>query len=383
MKYLNGTYFLDGDTACAEGAISADCKFFAGYPITPATETAERCARRFPDIGGIFVQMEDEIASMAAIIGASWGGARAMTATSGPGYSLMMENFGLAIMTETPCVIVNIMRAGPSTGLPTMVAQGDVMQARWGSHGHYEAIAYAPSSPQEMFDYTIKAFNTAEKFRMPITILGDEIVGHMTEKVFIPPKNEIELYHRRKPHVCAEDFKPFKPKKDGVPPMTDAGECYHLHVTGLTHDERGYPVMTADAQEKLVRRLVNKVKHNANEIIDVRGISMEDAEIVVVAYGSPARSALRAVRNARKSGIKAGLLKLNTVWPFPDELIDNLAKDVKTFIVPEINYGQISLEVERCAHGNADVILLPKAGGALHKPQTILRTIREVANGKQ
>lgn len=382
MKYLHGTYFMDGDTASAEGAISADCKFFAGYPITPATEIAERIARRFPRVGGVFVQMEDEIASMAAIIGASWGGARAMTATSGPGFSLMMENYGLAIMTETPCVIVNIMRAGPSTGLPTMVAQGDVMQARWGSHGHYEAIAYTPSSPQEMFDYTVKAFNTAEKFRMPVIVLGDEIVGHMTEKVVIPPKKEIEVFYRRKPHVPPEDFKPFKPKRDLVPAMTDAGESYHLHVTGLTHDERGYPVMTADAQKKLVKRLVNKVKNNVDEIIDVRGVEMEDAEIVVVAYGSPARSALRAVRNARKSGIKAGLLKLNTVWPFPEELIDNLAKDIKTFIVPEINYGQISLEVERCAHGNADVILLPKAGGSLHKPQSILRTIKEVSNGK-
>lgn len=374
---------MDGDTACAEGAISADCKFFAGYPITPATEIAERIARRFPTVGGIFVQMEDEIASMAAIIGASWGGARAMTATSGPGFSLMMENYGLAIMTETPCVIVNVMRAGPSTGLPTMVAQGDVMQTRWGSHGHYEVIAYAPSSPQEMFDFTVKAFNTAEKFRMPVVVLGDEIVGHMTEKVVIPPKKEIEIYYRRKPHVPAEYYKPYKPKRDLVPPMTDAGEKYHLHITGLTHDEYGYPVMTAEAQEKLVRRLVHKVKNNLNEIIDVRGVYLENAEIVVVAYGSPARTALRAIKNARKNEIKVGLLKLNTVWPFPEELIKNLAKDVRTFIVPEINYGQISLEIERCAHGNADVILLPKAGGALHKPHYILRVIKEVANGKK
>jgi 2-oxoglutarate ferredoxin oxidoreductase subunit alpha len=254
---LTGEYFINGDEACAEGAIAAGCRFFAGYPITPATEIAERLAKRLPQVQGMCIQMEDEIASMAAILGASWGGVKAMTATSGPGFSLMMENIGLGMMTETPCVVVDIMRAGPSTGLPTLVGQADVMQARWGSHGDYGVIALAPSSPQEMFDLTITAFNLSETFRLPVFVLGDEMVGHMSEKVVIPPPEQIQLVARQRPDQTREGYLPFLAGENLVPSMACAGDGYHVHVTGLTHDEQGYPVITAATHERLVRRLVD------------------------------------------------------------------------------------------------------------------------------
>jgi len=247
---LVGEFFLSGDEACAEGAISAGCRFFAGYPITPATEIAERMSIRLPQVEGIFVQMEDELASMAAVLGASWAGTKAMTATSGPGFSLMMENLGLGIMLETPCVLVNIQRGDPSTGLPTMVGQGDMMQARWGSHGSYEIIALAPSSPQDIFDLTILAFNLSEKYRVPVVIMSDEAVGHMSEKVVIPYVAPESLVGRRHPRVSPEEYLPYKPDADLVPPMAVAGQGYRFHVTGLTHDERGYPVMTVEAQDR-------------------------------------------------------------------------------------------------------------------------------------
>jgi 2-oxoglutarate ferredoxin oxidoreductase subunit alpha len=374
---LAGEFFMNGDTACAEGAISAGCRFFAGYPITPATEVAERMSERLPQVGGTYIQMEDEIASMNAILGASWAGARAMTATSGPGFSLMMENLGLGLMLETPCVLVNIQRAGPSTGLPTLAAQSDMMQARWGSHGNYSIIALSPSSPQEIYEYTIKAFNLSEKYRVPVLVMSDEAVGHMSEKVVISPPEDIPLFHRRKPDVPTQEYLPYVPGPDLVPPMAVAGEGYRFHVTGLTHDDRGYPVMTAEAQDKLIRRLIDKIEKNREDIIEVEEDGIDGADVVVCSYGISARIGKFAVERAREEGIKAGMLKLVTVWPFAEQLIRDIARKVKAFIVPEINAGQIALEVERCACGAADTVLVPHMGGGVHHPEAILRAIRE------
>jgi len=374
---LVGEFFLSGDEACAEGAISAGCRFFAGYPITPATEIAERMSTRLPQVEGIFVQMEDELASMAAVLGASWAGTKAMTATSGPGFSLMMENLGLGIMLETPCVLVNIQRGDPSTGLPTMVGQGDMMQARWGSHGSYEIIALAPSSPQDIFDLTILAFNLSEKYRVPVVIMSDEAVGHMSEKVVIPYVAPESLVDRRHPRVGPEEYLPYKPDADLVPPMAVAGQGYRFHVTGLTHDERGYPVMTVEAQDRLVRRLVDKIRVNKSDIIRYREVQVEDADIIVCAYGITARIAQMAVKMAREEGIRAGLLQLITVWPFAEERIRELSQQARAFVVPEINYGQIVLEVERCAGDRARAVLVPHMGGEVHSPDTILQAIRE------
>ncbi|MCK4694090.1 MAG: 2-oxoacid:acceptor oxidoreductase subunit alpha, partial [Anaerolineales bacterium] len=317
---LAGEHFLNGDVACAEGAIAAGCRFFAGYPITPQSEIAERMANRLPKIGAHFLQMEDELASMAAVLGAVWGGVKAMTATSGPGFSLMMENIGLGIMTETPCVVVNIQRGGPSTGLPTATSQGDMMQARWGTHGNHEVIAYAPSSPQEMFDLTVKAFNTAERYRLPVLIMADEIVGHMMERVLIDP-DKIELVPRRKPTVPYKDYIPFKPGEDLVPEMASAGEGYRVHVTGLTHNELGYPDMTVEAQDRLINRLTQKIRKNSDKIIEFEEEGVDDAEVVLVTYGINARTSWRAMELAREKGIKVGMLRLITVWPFPSEPI--------------------------------------------------------------
>ncbi len=376
---LTGEFFMNGDEACAEGAISAGCRFFAGYPITPATEIAERMSQRMPQVGGVYIQMEDELASMNAVLGAAWGGAKAMTATSGPGFSLMMENLGLGIMTETPCVLVNVQRGGPSTGLPTLVGQGDMMQARWGSHGPYEIIALSPNSPQELFDLTIKAFNLAEKYRTPVLVMTDAEVGHMTEKVRIPPPDEIEIVSRRKATVPPEEYLPFRAADDLVPPMVNFGEGYRIHITGLTHNEQGYPVITAEAQEKNVTRLVNKIKLNRADIIEIEERDLAEAEVVVCAYGISARTALWPMELARKEGIKVGLFRMITVWPFPEERIRALARKVQAFVVPEINLGQIALEVERCAAGQAEVILVPHAGGDIHKPEHILAAIRQAA----
>ena len=375
---LIGEFFINGDVACAEGAISAGCRFFAGYPITPATEIAERMSSRLPQVGGVCIQMEDEIASMNAILGASWAGVKAMTSTSGPGFSLMMENLGLGIMLETPCVLVNIQRAGPSTGLPTLVGQGDMMQARWGSHGSYEIIALSPISPQDMFDLTILAFNLSEKYRVPVLIMSDEVVGHMSEKVIIPKVTPEEIINRRRVQVSPEEYLPYKPSDDLVTPMAIAGEGYHFHVTGLTHDERGYPVMTAEAQDRLIRRLVDKIRLNRHDIIRIKETQVEDADIIVCAYGITTRIARFAVEMARNEGIRAGLLQLVTIWPFAEERIRELAFQAKAFIVPEINTGQIVLEVERCAGDKARTVSVPHMGGSVHSPQTILEAIREV-----
>jgi 2-oxoglutarate ferredoxin oxidoreductase subunit alpha len=329
-------------------------------------------------VGGVYIQMEDELASMNAVLGAAWGGAKSMTATSGPGFSLMMENLGLGIITETPCVVVNVQRGGPSTGLPTLVGQGDMMQARWGSHGPYEIIALCPTSPQEMFDLTIEAFNLSEKYRTPVLLMADEAVGHMTERVVIPPAESLKVYPRRKPTVPPDHYRPFEGEGDGVPAMACAGEGYHLHVTGLTHDERGYPVTTDPAvQERLVHRLIEKIRANRADILRMESRWLDDADVIVVSYGISARVALLPIEMARAEGIPVGWLKLTTVWPFPEDLIRSLARRIKAFVVPEINYGQIALEVERCAAGHAPTILVPHAGGDIHEPRQILGAIRE------
>jgi 2-oxoglutarate ferredoxin oxidoreductase subunit alpha len=375
---LCGEYFMNGDTACAEGAISAGCRFFAGYPITPATVVAERMASRLPQVGGTYIQMEDELASMNAVLGASWAGVKAMTSTSGPGFSLMMENLGLGIMLETPCVLVNIQRAGPSTGLPTMVAQADMMQARWGSHGSYEIIAVVPSSIQEMFDLTVRAFNLSEKYRIPVLVMGDEATGHMSEKLVIPEIKPDTLISRKKPKVAPDQYWPYIADKDLIPPMAVAGEGYHFHTTGLTHDERGYPVMTVETQDKLIRRLVDKIRLNHDDIIQLKEFQVEDADIIVCSYGISARISQLAVDLARREGIKAGLVQLVTVWPFAEERIRQLARRAKAFVVPELNMGQIVLEVERCAAG-VRTLSVPHPGGTVHQPKVILEAIRKVA----
>lgn len=373
---LTGTHFMSGDLACAEGALAAGCRFFGGYPITPATEISERMSRRLVEVGGIYVQMEDEIGSIAAVIGASYTGKKAMTATSGPGFSLMQENIGLAVMTETPLVIVNIMRGGPSTGQPTMPGQQDVMQARWGSHGDYEIIALAPSSVQEMFDLTIECFNLAETYRVPVILLADEIIGHMWERVKIPPAKEITVVSRKKPRVSKTEYQPFKPDRDLVPPMACFGEGYHFHATGLTHDEGGAPkTVSVDVQTKLVKRLSDKIRKNAEKIVKVQRIMLDDAEVAVIAYGIPSRAALSAVRKARKDGIKAGLLRLVTIWPFPQDLVSAVAKQVKTIVVPEMNNGQLVREVERAAK-TTPVILLSKLGEEPHRPSEIIEAMQ-------
>ncbi|HDI10116.1 2-oxoglutarate synthase subunit alpha [Candidatus Bathyarchaeota archaeon ex4484_205] len=364
-----GMHFLSGNIACAEGAIAVGCRFFAGYPITPSTEIAEHMAYRLPQVKGIYVQMEDELASMAAIIGASWGGMKAMTATSGPGFSLMQENIGLAVMTETPCVVVNVQRGAPSTGLPTLVGQGDVMQARWGSHGSYEIIALCPNSPQECFDLTVRAFNLSEKYRVPVILLMDECVGHMYERVFIP--EEVEIVNRKKPLEDKRDYLPFLPKEDLVPEMALAGEGFRIHVTGLTHDERGYPATNPEAHEKLVRRLCEKIRVNKKKIVDYEGVLLDDSDVLIVAYGAPSRTSMRALREARKRGIRVGLFRLKTIWPFPEEELRKASSNVEHIVVPEINYGQLVLEVERVCKGG-EVHLIPKMGGRVHSPREIL-----------
>jgi len=369
---------MTGDVACAEGAIAAGCSFFGGYPITPATEISEHIARRLPEAGGRFIQMEDEIAAITSVIGASCAGVKSMTATSGPGFSLMMESIGLAICMETPCVVVNVQRAGPSTGLPTQGAQGDMMQARWGSHGHYEIIVLAPSSAQEIFYQTIMAFNLSETYRVPVLIMTDEVIGHLSERVIIPDIKTIRALERQKPKGRKDRFKPYKPGPKGVPLMAAAGDGYNIHMTGLTHGENGYPVMTVETHDEMINRLVGKIRQNVDDIIKTEAYRLDDAEIVIVSYGVSARTSLAAVEDARTLGIKAGLLRLITIWPFPEEQIRKLAETVKFFVTVEINLGQIHLEVERCAGEKAPAYLVGHPGGTVISPEKVVETIKSV-----
>ncbi len=374
---LTGTHFIDGDHACCEGALAAGARFAAGYPITPSTEVVERFAARVPTVGGTFIQMEDELAASIALQGAVWGGAKAFTVTSGPGFSLMMEHIGYAAMTETPCVFVDVQRGGPSTGLPTLPAQADMMQARWGSHGDYEIIALCPNSPQECFDLTIRAFNFAEEFRVPVMFMMDEVVGHMTEKVVIPPADQIEVTPRRHTRSLAGAYLPYGTNGDMVPDFAAAGEGYHFHMTGLTHDERGYPNMTPQAQDKLVRRLQNKIRSAVTRVTLFEEEATADADVIVVSYGITSRVAQRAIELGRARGLKVGKLRLITAWPFPDQKIAALARTAKALVVPELNLGQMVREVERAAGGQCRVVHVPHAGGGVHRPDDILTAILE------
>lgn len=377
-RVLTGNHFMLGDHACAEGALAAGLDFFAGYPITPSTEIAEHLARRLPPLGGHFVQMEDELGSMAAIIGASAAGARSLTATSGPGFSLMMENIGLAAMLEIPCVVADVQRASPSTGLPTMVGQSDIMQARWGSHGDIGIIAYCPASPQECFDLAVRAFNAADRYRVPVFIMMDEVIGHMTERVIIPAADDLPLTRRKGPPDApgGKPFLSYAPDEDLVPPIAHAGEGYKVHMTGLTHDERGYPALDPETHDKLINRLVDKIRLNASDIEMYEEIGVEDADTIVVSFGCTARSARHAVNQARTEGLKCGLLRLITVWPFPKSRIRELIEHgkVRRFIVPEVNLGQMRREVERVTQ--LPVLRLNHAGGSMPTPDAILELIR-------
>jgi 2-oxoglutarate ferredoxin oxidoreductase subunit alpha len=375
MRMKIEQYFIQGNEACARGAIHAGCRFFAGYPITPSTEIAEDMAVFLPKEGGTFIQMEDEIAALGAVIGAVWGGVKAMTATSGPGFSLMQEHIGYATMTETPLVIVNMQRGSPSTGQPTMASQSDMMQARWGSHGDYEIIALSPSSVQECFDFTVRAFNLAEEYRVPVMVMADEIVGHMREKITIPETTDITP--RKMPDESPETFLPYKADPEGTSKMPAFGDGYKLQITGLTHDERGYPdASNPKTHSKLVNRLVNKVINNTDKLASYKSFNTEDADVIIVSYGAPSRSVTTAVKNAREEGIKAGYIKLETVWPFPEEILRKVAKNAQRVIVVEMNLGQIYHEVQRVLKDH-DVELIPKIGGEMHKPDEILKIIEK------
>ncbi len=380
MKKRNvNEVLLQGNEAVAEGALRAGCRFFAGYPITPATEIAEIMSVRLPQLDGTFIQMEDEIASLGAVIGASLVGTKSMTATSGPGFSLMQENLGFACIAEIPCVLVNVMRGGPSTGLPTYPAQGDVMQARWGTHGDHPMIVLCASTVRECFDLTIKAFNLSERFRNPVILLLDEVVAHMREKVTLPEGEQVEIFDRVKPKVPPEWYIPYEDTPAGVPPMASFGEGYRYHVTGLTHDVRGFPTSRPDEIGPFIARLFRKISQRFPEIQMGEVDQVDGADITVIAYGSVARSAKRAVRDARERGIKAGFVKLTTLWPFMRNMIEPVLKTSKVVLVPEMNMGQISREVKRVNQGYTRVVTLNKVDGTIITPEEILDRIMEVA----
>ncbi len=363
---------LQGNEAMVEGALAAGCRFFAGYPITPATEISEVMSYRLPAAGGVFIQMEDEIASLGAVIGASLAGAKAMTATSGPGFSLMQENLGFAIIAEVPCVIVNVMRGGPSTGLPTHVSQGDVQQARWGTHGDHPIIVLAPATTRDCFELTVKAFNLSEKFRTPVILLSDEIVAHTRENILLPHPADVEVVDRVKPTMPPEWYIPYEDNPRGVPPMGIFGDGYRYHVTGLVHDVRGFPTERPDEIVPFMNRLFRKIHQHFFEIQMVEEFLTEDAEVLVVAYGSVARSARRAVTDARARGVKAGLFRLITLWPFPRRALEPYLKRVKAVLVPELNLGQMSREVKRVNQGAARVETVNRIDGRLITPDEIM-----------
>ncbi len=376
MKEANSTVrMLQGNVACAEGAIAAGCRFFAGYPITPSSEIAEVLAQRLPAEDGAFIQMEDEISAMGAIIGASLAGAKSMTATSGPGFSLKQENIGFAAMAEVPCVIVDVQRGGPSTGLPTNSAQGDIMQARWGTHGDHPIIALTPSSVRETYDMTIRAFNLAEKLRTPVILLTDEIIGHLTEKVEIPDHSSIEIINRKKPDVAPEKYLPYEINATKIPAMANFGDGYRYHVTGLVHDETGFPTNNPDKIQMQLERLNQKIDFYRDEIVDIETVFTDEMDILVISFGSTARSARRAVINARENGIKAGLMRLKTIWPFPDKEIEAIYKTAKKIIVAEMNLGQLAHEVEWATRREKPVIRVNKINGEAITPSDIYKAI--------
>jgi len=370
---LTNIHFWQGNEACAEGAITAGCRFFAGYPITPANEIAEHLAWRLPQVSGIAIQMEDEMASLGAVIGASWAGAKAMTTTSGPGFSLMQENIGYAFMTETPCVIVDVQRVGPSTGQPTRCSQGDVMQTRWGTHGDYASIVLSPNSVQEMFDLTVRAFNLAEKFRTPVVLLADETVAHMRERIVVPSLDKVKIVNRKKPKRGDKAF--FGP--EDIPPMPSFGQGFNISATGSTHNEYGIR-STADpiVHRRLVERLVGKIRKNTGKIVDIEDYNPGKCEVGIVSYGCTSRAVYETVELAKKKGINVGFVRLKTLWPFPENAIQTMAQNAKILFVPEMNLGQIFYEVERVVHGTVPVVPINKIGGGeMVTPEELLKQV--------
>lgn len=369
---LPGTYYFSGNEAITEGAIAAGCNFYGGYPITPSTEVMERISVRFIDTGGVFMQMEDELGAIGSIIGASWAGAKAMTATSGPGFSLMQESIGYAVMTETPIVVVNVQRAGPSTGQSVRVASGDIMQAKWGSHGDYQIIAFCPWSVQEAYNQTVQAFNLAEKYRVPVFLLTEEAIGHLRERIEV--SRNIEIFNRKKKPGAA----PFGiEESDGIPPMPTFGEGEKLLITGSTHDEYGFrQVSSPSAQAKLTSRLNNKILNNQEKIIDYEVHYIDDADLLVIAYGFTARSALFAIEELRQRGKRIGMLRLKTLWPFADKTVKDISGKIEKIFVPEMNQGQIAGEVMKYVCG--DVVSYSQTNGEVIHPETIAEQIRRL-----
>jgi 2-oxoglutarate ferredoxin oxidoreductase subunit alpha len=380
---LTGSHMLSGNEACAEGAIAAGCRFLGLYPIVPALEISERFLKRAKEVDATFIQMEDEISALAAVIGASWTGKRSMTVTSGQGLSLMMEHVGLAVMLETPCVIVDVQSMGPGLGIPTRPSQADIMQARWGSHGDYEIIALAPSSPQEMFHVMIKAFNLSEQYRVPVLVMSDAYIAQLRENVVIPRAEDIALQPRRYYEGPRNSYLPFKRDADFVPRMVNIGDGYRFHVTGLTHDDRGYPIMDEECQEYNVHPLVWKIRRHAEKITEVKETETADAEIVIISYGTTSRAAHAAMKKARAQGMKVGTLQLVTLWPFPEKRVAELAQRVRAFIVPEMNFGQIVLDVERCSYGNTNVIFISHGDTGIEDTTAILAAITQATKEKQ
>jgi 2-oxoglutarate/2-oxoacid ferredoxin oxidoreductase subunit alpha len=374
---------LQGNQACARAAIAAGCRFYAGYPITPSSEIAEAMAVFLPPLGGIFVQMEDEIASMGAILGASLAGRKVMTASSGPGFSLMQEHIGYAAYTEIPCVIVDVMRAGPSTGMPTSPAQGDVMQARWGTHGDHPVIVLVPCSVAEVYEETVRAFNLSERFRTPVILLYDEVIGHVRERVTLPVADSLPIVERPRPECSPDAYRPYAAKGTGVPALADFGSGYRFHVTGLAHDERGYPTQDGAAVARLQERLHAKLGDARDEIVSFETVEAEDADILVVAFGISARAARQAVRIARRRGQRLGLFRPRTLWPFPDRELRALAEGVGAVVAAEMNMGQMLHEVERCVGGRVPVIPCLRADGQPMRPEDILAHAHAGACGRK
>jgi 2-oxoglutarate ferredoxin oxidoreductase subunit alpha len=377
---MKSARLMQGNEACAEGALAAGVRFFGGYPITPSTEIAEQMAKELPKVGGSFIQMEDEIAGIGVVLGAALAGKKVLTATSGPGFSLKQELIGYAAIAEIPVVIANVQRVGPSTGQPTSPAQGDIMQARWGTHGDHPMIALSPWTVRESFDVAVMAVNYAERFRTPVIILLDEVVGHMREKVVLPEAGEIEICPRRQPACTrAEGYQPFAPAEDLVPNVANFGEGYHIHVTGLVHDETGFPSGSASLTKECIHRLHEKITRVQDEITHYDEFFMDDAEFVVLTYGGTARTAYAGVEAARQKGIKVGMVRLMTIWPFADKVVKKAAAKAKAILVPEMNYGQLVLEVERAAAGQTKVISLPKYDTEIFTPNEICTAIENMA----
>lgn len=366
-------HYLSGNEAAVEGAISAGCRFYAGYPITPSSEVMERIAVRLREVGGVFIQMEDEIASICAVIGASWAGAKAMTATSGPGFSLMQEAIGYAAFTETPCVIIDVQRAGPCTGQATRVGSGDIMQAKWGSHGDYQVIAFSPWSVQEMYDLTLRAFNLSERFRVPAMVMAEEAVGHLRETIRVNDK--VEVWDRKK----EKGGSPFGTKEEnGVPPMPAFGEGERLAVTGSTHDAYGFrKTDDPEIHARLVERINEKILKNRRAIIETEDYFLEDSDLAVITYGFTARTSLYVVKGLRKEGLKVGLLRLLTLWPFPEEAVRKVGQRVKRVLVPEMNLGQVAGEVMK--YCSCEVMPLGQSDGEIIGPETIVAMLRKLS----